>query len=173
MTPPRIPDPSLRPARAPSFLLPPKRHLFHPSNPSQTMAVLQMCPPPMNLSRGPANTSPHDMAAQVQEQAIEIAALKARLATLEPSAMQTHPASSAPPPNNKVLFADQATIDHARVAAAASREESHKPLLPDPVPGFKSSPLNIGKSCPSLIQCCDGPSDRLPAPHSALLTCLG
>ena len=91
------------------------------------------------------------MATQVQEPANEIATLKAKLATLEPSTMQTHPASSALPPNNEVLFADQATIDRARAATVAAREESHRPLLPDPVPGFKASPLDISKSSPSPI----------------------
>jgi hypothetical protein len=42
-----------------------------------------------------------------------------------------------------VLFADQGTIDRARAAAAASKDNDKKPSLPEIIPGFKANPLDI------------------------------
>ena len=91
--------------------------------------------PPMDLH--------HAMETCMHEQADEITTLKARLATLEPTATQAHLASSTRLPLGDMLFTDPATINHARAAATTSREEGRKLPLPDLVPGFKVNPLRV------------------------------
>jgi hypothetical protein len=78
-------------------------------------------------------------AVRVAEQATEIAALKARLALYEGDAPD---GGDAPPP---ALFLDPTGLARVRAAAAATRGEDKKVELPDLVPGFKSSALDIGE----------------------------
>ena len=56
----------------------------------------------------------------------------------------------APPANYNLLqalFTDQDTIDHMKAASAPSKDDGKKLVLPDVVPGFKASSLEVGK-CP-------------------------
>lgn len=45
----------------------------------------------------------------------------------------------------RVLFMDQETIDHVKAATAPS-DDGKKLILPDVVPGFKASSLDVSKS---------------------------
>jgi len=75
-----------------------------------------------------------------QSQADKIHALKARLECYEKDGT-----TSASDHSLQVLFADQDTINCAKAASAPSKEDGKKPILPDVVPGFKASSLEVGK----------------------------
>jgi hypothetical protein len=46
----------------------------------------------------------------------------------------------------RVLFSDQETIDRVKAAVAPLKDDGKKLVLPDVVPGFKASSLDVGKS---------------------------
>ena len=46
----------------------------------------------------------------------------------------------------QVLFLDQETIDRVKAAVAMPKDDGKKIILPDVVPGFKASSLEVGKS---------------------------
>jgi hypothetical protein len=47
----------------------------------------------------------------------------------------------------QALFTDQDTIDRVKAASTLSKDDGKKLVLPDVVPGFKASSLEVGK-CP-------------------------
>ena len=99
---------------------------------------------PANHTSSPIQPPSKPQAHVINQQATELATLQAHLAQLEQGTERAppHPATPAchvPP----VLFADQGTIDRAKAAAVASRDSDKKPSLPEIVPGFKASPLDI------------------------------
>jgi hypothetical protein len=80
----------------------------------------------------------------ITQQAAELATPRAHLAQLEADAagVPQHNAA-APSPIPPVLFADQGTINRARMAAVAANEGDKKLSLPDIIPGFKANSLDV------------------------------
>jgi hypothetical protein len=86
--------------------------------------------------------------------AVEIAALRARIAELESgNAHGNHLPARAPVPH-QALVADPTTVDRIRASLSNSKEESKRPTLPALQPGHKVSALSLRKSCSHLFLCC-------------------
>jgi hypothetical protein len=88
-----------------------------------------------------SETAPPTAGHNPLSQADEIQALKARLEHYEKDGT---PLADMHQP--RVLFADQETIDRVKAASAPSKDDGKKFVLPDAVPGFKASSLDVGKS---------------------------
>ena len=100
-------------------------------------------PAPANPICAPVQP-PADPPRVIDQHTTELAALRARIAQLERDADRAPPRPATPPRYvPPVLFADQDTIDRARAAAVASRDSDRKLSLPEIIPGFKASPLDI------------------------------
>jgi hypothetical protein len=78
----------------------------------------------------------------IEQQAAELAILRARLAQQE-GERNNNPQLGVPAPAQPVLFADPQVVDRARAAAIAARDGDKKPSLPDIVPGFKANSLDV------------------------------
>jgi hypothetical protein len=80
----------------------------------------------------------------IEQQAAELAALRAQLAQLGAVRGGDPPRNApAPAPGLPVLFANPEAVDRARAAAVAARDGDKKPALPDIVPGFKANSLDV------------------------------
>lgn len=120
--------------------------IVHQPNAQQSVANPQQ-PPAAQVA---ALAQPDPVA---QRRQAERAALQARLLQLDTEeANGAQPLAIAPPIPPLALFADPATVEQARVAAAALHIESKKTPLPDLIPGFKANPLNASKYLP-LMHC--------------------
>lgn len=51
----------------------------------------------------------------------------------------------------QVLFSDQDTIDHVKAIMALLKDDGKKVVLPDVVPRFKASSLEVGKTCTMFL----------------------
>ena len=86
-------------------------------------------------------TAPPAVGPAPHSQADEIQSLKARLERYEKDGT---PLANMHQP--QVLFSDQDTIDRMKAITASSKDDGKKLVLPDVVPRFKASSLEVGKS---------------------------
>jgi hypothetical protein len=91
---------------------------------------------PVNPETTPPTDGPNP-----QSQADEIQALKAQL-----KCYKRNGAPLADVHQLQVLFSDQETIKHIKAATAPSKDDGKKVILPEVVPGFKASSLDVSKS---------------------------
>jgi hypothetical protein len=108
----------------------------HPANPPQDARPTAGGIVPANPETAPPTVGPNP-----QSQADEIQALKARLERYERNGA---PLANMHQP--QVLFSDQETIERIKAATAPSKDGGKKVILPEVVPGFKASSLDVGKS---------------------------
>jgi hypothetical protein len=108
----------------------------HPANGPQATRPAAGGINPINPETAPPAVGPNP-----QSQADEIQALKARLESYEKDGT---PLANMHQP--RVLFSDQETIDRVKAAVAPLKDDGKKLVLPDVVPGFKASSLDVGKS---------------------------
>jgi hypothetical protein len=94
---------------------------------------------PVNPETAPLTISPNPLS-----QADEIQALKARLECYKKDGIPLATMHELP-----VLFSDQETINHIKAATVPSKDDGKKLTLPDVVPGFKASSLDISESLSS------------------------
>ena len=78
----------------------------------------------------------------IEQQATELATLRAQLAQLA-AARDSELPREVPAPAPPVLFADPDAINRARAAAIATKDSDKKQSLPDIVPGFKANSLDV------------------------------
>ena len=78
----------------------------------------------------------------IEQQAAELATLRAQLAQLA-AARDGEPPREVPAPAPPVLFADPDAINRARAAAITAKDGDKKQSLPDIVPGFKANSLDV------------------------------
>jgi hypothetical protein len=103
-------------------------------------------------------------------QADEIQALKTRLERYEKDGT---PLANTQQP--QVLFSDQDTIDRVKAATAPSKDDGKKLVLPDVVPGFKASSLDVGKFpilSRSIFSHVATAWWHIPLPHRASALCM-
>ena len=127
--------------------LPPDEHI--PNRPEVPALGI---PAQANPICAPVQPPAEPQAGVIDQCATELAALRAHIAQLERDADGAPPRPATPPCYvPPVLFTDQDTIDRARAAAVASRDSDRKLSLPEIIPGFKASPLDIHEYQPFVF----------------------
>jgi hypothetical protein len=136
----------------------PSQHLTQHSAPQAARPLAAAAAPNLHApTPAPPITNPAPQVAgnatAQPSSAVEIAALRARIAELENgNAHGNHLPARAPVPH-QALVADPTAVDRVRASLSNSKDESKRPTLPALQPGHKVSALSLCKSCSHLFLC--------------------